>query len=560
MFKLIKESLGLKFSFWLSLVLIMIFGTISIFNVFYQTRLIKARESESAAALVATILGAMRFPMLNGEQELIQKQLQMIKEANPLLVIHLLDEEGIIKRSTETALLGQRSEAEDLKRALDGKEIRQVELRKKVGYRVYSELKPIFNEQSCFLCHGSQKKVLGILRIAHDFRPVEKALTQNRNINIIFSISGLIIAIMVLYFLTKITLKPVNMLVNIAKEVATGNLSRKIDVQSEDEIGMVANSFNSIIIAFGNVAAEVRSASDKVLNSAQHFAATTQQMNASSQEVASTMAQMSKGVSAYTQRIEETYRIMEGMVSSLKEVVTQAEKTVSSSEFASQQVNLSGKRMIEMTAKMNKINETVTSAVNLIKNLGERSKQIGEITETITSIADQTNLLSLNAAIEAARAGDAGRGFAVVAEEVRKLAENSAQAANRIGGLIKNIQLEMNKTISAIETGSAEVIEGRQISNLISGVLDGVISAISEATKMAKNIAQAISGQLASSEKVIKAVDIMASVAKETSDAVEQTSSSVEEQSASVEEVASSSQELAQVASTLKEMVSKFKT
>jgi len=282
-------------------------------------------------------------------------------------------------------------------------------------------------------------------------------------------------------------------------------------------------------------------------------------MNATTEEVASAMNQMTKGVTSQTQRIEETYKIMKNMAKSLKDVGIRAEKAAASSENASQKVNLSGTKMVEMSEKINLISDTVSSAVELMKVLGERSQQIGEITETITTIADQTNLLSLNAAIEAARAGEAGRGFAVVAEEVRKLAENSAQAAYRIGKLIKTVQVEVNKTIEAIELGSQEVIDGRKISGSVSEVLRGVITTVTEAANAAKDIANAIEGQLTDTDRVIKAVDEMSSVSQQSSSAVEQTSSSVEEQTASVQEVASSAQELAHMASKMKDLILKFK-
>jgi len=274
--KLFKKSLALSLSFWLSLVLIVVFTVMALSNLIYQSQLMKNREEEAAVTLATTILGAIRFPMLEGNQDVIQRQLVMIKEANPELVIHLLDHEGIIRRSTQPDLMGKKSEAVGLDRALGGEEIRAVEFRKRVGYRVYEELRPILNERLCFACHGSKRKVLGVLRIAKDFRPLERALVQSRNQNIIFSILGLIIAIALLYFSTRRTLKPIAILVEVAKGVAAGDLSQKIEFDSDDEIGIVGQSFNSIIASFRNIISNVSNMTEKVIDAAQHFSANTQ--------------------------------------------------------------------------------------------------------------------------------------------------------------------------------------------------------------------------------------------------------------------------------------------
>jgi methyl-accepting chemotaxis protein len=187
------------------------------------------------------------------------------------------------------------------------------------------------------------------------------------------------------------------------------------------------------------------------------------------------------------------------------------------------------------------------------------SQQIGEITETITSIADQTNLLALNAAIEAARAGEAGRGFAVVAEEVRKLAEGSAEAVRKIGSLIRSIQSETNRAVNAIETSSKEVQEGKVHVAKIADVFIEINKAAEEANRMAVEVAAAGQARVSEVERVVKAINEVAAIAKESASTVQEVSSSTEEQTASMEEMSASAQELARLAMDLKEAVGKFK-
>jgi len=345
------------------------------------------------------------------------------------------------------------------------------------------------------------------------------------------------------------------------EETGKGNLTFKVNVNiSKDEtLQKIMQGFNDLISKIRDIVLGIRASAEKVFNSAQNLSSTTQEMNASSQEVAGAMNQITQGVTTQTQKIEEASRTMEQMAASLKQVKEGAENAAVSLNQSSNQVNASGKKMAEMSDKMGIISETVNEAAELMRVLGGRSQEIGEITTTITNIADQTNLLSLNAAIEAARAGEAGRGFAVVAEEVRKLAENSGQAASHIGSLIRNIQAEVSKAISAIETGSKEVVEGKKVSAEVNKTLKEVIGLVDKAADMAKDIVISIDSQLGSTEKVVSAVNKVASVAEETSASVEETSSSVEEQTASIEEMSSSAQQLAQLAEDMKNLMAKFK-
>jgi methyl-accepting chemotaxis protein len=551
--------LGIKIALWVSLALIVVFVLITVTNFSYQKALIEKQERDAATTLASTILGAIRYPMLEGEQEVIQEQLNLIKKENPDIVVHLLDDEGVIRRSTESNLIGEKSKAKGLLTALEGTEIKGVEFRRRTGLRVYEELKPILNERACFACHGSAKKVLGVLRIAKDFRPAELAIISARNRNIIISLVGFLIATFLIIFLSRAMLAPLSAFVPLSKSIAQGDLTKEINIKTKDEIGMVAEAFNTIVISLRKMVGNILTVAENVMNSAQQFSFITQQMSDVIQQINSAMNQITSGVTTQTQKVEDVSKIMGSVISSLKDVESKAKDTAGGSSFASSQVNLGGERMLGLSEKMDKVFETVKRNVELMRVLEERSQQIGEITEAITSIADQTNLLSLNAAIEAARAGEAGRGFGVVADEIRKLAEDSAQAANRIGGLIRSIQDEVGKAITSIESGSRQVTEGREVVIEVREVLKKTISAVDGANTMAQEIVKAIGEQLLSTEKVVKAVDEVASIAEETSSSVEETTSSVEEQTASMEEIATSAQELTRLAQEMKELVGKFK-
>ncbi len=557
-----KRSLGVKIALWTTMVLIIVFVGLTMFNFSHQKELVEQREELAANALGSTILGAIRYPMLEGEQDVIQRQFEMIKEENDDLFVHLTDEKGVIKRTTETEMTNKLANIDgaELRDAFAGKTVRGIVKDRTSGDVFYQEIVPIVNEQACNLCHGSSHEILGLLWMGKDFKPVEQAVAGLGVRNGLLSAVGCVVAIVLIIFLSHSMLSPLQSFVKVAGEIAQGNLTQQIEVTSEDEVGRVGSAFNEVVSSLRKMVGDVIKVAENVMNSAQQFSYITQQMSEGIQQINGAMNQITTGVTNQTSQIENVSRIMDSVKLSLKGVEEKAKVTADGSEFAADQVNTSGERMENLSTKMDKVNETVKQSVELIKSLEERSQQIGEITVAITNIADQTNLLSLNAAIEAARAGEAGLGFGVVADEIRKLAESSAQAASRIGVLIRNIQEEVSKTITSIESGSQQVSEGREVVSEVRGALSKVISSVNEASRMSQEIAIAINEQLASStQQVGKAIEDVSSIAEQTSSSVEETTSSIEEQTASMEEITSAAQDLSNLAKEMKKLVEQFK-
>jgi methyl-accepting chemotaxis protein len=208
---------------------------------------------------------------------------------------------------------------------------------------------------------------------------------------------------------------------------------------------------------------------------------------------------------------------------------------------------------------MMNIEETMASTSETVEALGKRSAQITMIIGTITEIAEQTNLLALNAAIEAARAGEHGRGFAVVADEVRKLAEQSQKAAKGVTEIVHSIQEEVNVIIKQNSDGVKEVIAGVEITNETNASLEGILSQTNKTTVVVNEMVDHIQATLNLSQEVANSFAQVNEIAAATAANTESTAAASEQGSAAMQEVTASASELSQQAEKLKELVSSFK-
>ena len=381
-----------------------------------------------------------------------------------------------------------------------------------------------------------------------------------RTTMIIVLVLVLLITIGVVAYLMREIKSGVNAVLKGAKEGEARNLAYRIPVDRSDEFGHIAASFNHMFDEFRDMTKEFQASADIVDQSAIQLTETAEQSAEATQSIAQSITEVAgstqEQMDYVTKTKEEVDAFSEGVDKSLATMNTIRRHV----EVTTQMTQEGGKLVQATVEQMHSIADTVEHSSAVIEKLGERSKEIGAIIDTISGIAEQTNLLALNAAIEAARAGEHGRGFSVVAEEVRKLAEESQEAATKISDLIAAIQKETGAAVSAMETGRAEAEKGRanvqSTGEGFKAIMDR-IEGIHSDTQLIMGTMQDIDE---SGKKIVGYTDNIHGSSQKISSSTETVSAAAEEQSAGMEEIAASSRQLAEQAQKLKDALGKFRT
>ncbi|HOJ37280.1 MAG TPA: methyl-accepting chemotaxis protein [Ignavibacteriales bacterium] len=292
--------------------------------------------------------------------------------------------------------------------------------------------------------------------------------------------------------------------------MASGDFRVMIDKKFNGEFEKLANSINHLINSVNQIVNEIK------------LAVST---NASSSaEISSSIEEMSAGLNSQANQIKNIAISIEEIYNSITKSSEDAEKAMKSSQVAVEQAIEGGKVVQQVINGMNNISIVVDNSANKIFKLGESSEKIGEIIQVIDEIADQTNLLALNAAIEAARAGEQGRGFAVVADEVRKLAERTGKATKEIAEMIKQIQIDTQDAVVSMKQGITEVDNGKNLVHIAEEILNVIIDANKNLTQMISAIALAAEQEAGKAQVIYNNIDEINKISNEAALGINQIS------------------------------------
>jgi len=371
-------------------------------------------------------------------------------------------------------------------------------------------------------------KKLGTTIVGVSMEPVMAAVYRQVAVSSIINLIILVLGIVWVIMYARVLVKDIKA---VQVSIDNADLNTQFNTTREDEMGQLQNSFDQFVssirdtlIRVSETATSVASASAQISSSTEEMAAGSQEQTTQSEEIARAVEQMAKSIAVNSENAGE------------------AAHTAEKAKGAAEQ---GGKVVLDTVNEMKQIANVVRESAGTIQNLGKSSDQIGEIIGVIEHIADQTNLLALNAAIEAARAGEQGRGFAVVADEVRKLAEQTTKATKQIAGMIQQIQSDSHGAVRTMANATKQVDAGIVLADHAGVSLQEIVEISQKVTHMVSQIAVANEEQSSTSEQISKNMEAIASVTQQTASGTQQ--------------IARAAEDLNRLTETLQSIVNQFK-
>ncbi|MFX0558921.1 methyl-accepting chemotaxis protein [Tepidibacillus infernus] len=381
-----------------------------------------------------------------------------------------------------------------------------------------------------------------------------------RQLVLITTLITILLAVAIAIVFARMISTPVKLLDKHASLMADGDLTQQIpNIKNNDEIGHLVRTFEYLQEQLKQMVAKIQVHAEQVASTSVELAASTEQTTQSTEQISLTMQEMAANSDTQVVNVQETAEFIDQFQQGIVHITENANDASTGAAKTSTLAN-NGMNMLRETIKqMNGIGKTVDQSVNVVTRLNERSQKINEIVDLITNIADQTNLLALNAAIEAARAGEHGRGFAVVADEVRKLAEQSGNAAKNIAGMIIEIKEDTTKVVQSMTKGNDEVKEGILAVEKVNIAFEEILTSIQHVALTSDSTLNAAKAMEQYVTKVISAIEEMKKGIEGNASFTQTVAAASEEQNASMEEVRSSIESLSYMAEELRELINQFK-
>lgn len=330
-------------------------------------------------------------------------------------------------------------------------------------------------------------------------------------------------------------------------------------IKRNDEIGTMIQALYLLDTNMRELLKSISSSAEHVASASEELTASADQSALVSGQIATSIMEVAASSNQQVDAINSVSSVVQQLSAGIEEASANAALSADKATQAAETAKIGSTDVDNAVNQMNLIESAVNNSAQVVRKLGDRSKEIGMIVDTISGIAGQTNLLALNAAIEAARAGEHGRGFAVVAEEVRKLAEQSQEAAKQIANLIGEIQGDTDNAVLSMDMGTKEVQDGTKVVIRAGASFRAIVDLVEIVAAQSRGIADTIHEMATGTEQIVVSVQSIDGKTKKVAEASETVSAATEEQTASVNEIATASQSLATMAQELQVAVNKFK-
>ena len=372
--------------------------------------------------------------------------------------------------------------------------------------------------------------------------------------------ASLIIGMISIMLFSKRFTNPIVEIVEKATQVSKGDLTvKELNIKNKDEIGELANSFNKMIHNLKELIGNVNNSSQQVAATSEELTASSEQTSQATEQITESIMEVSTGTDDSLQGAKKSTEVVNDISNKIKQITSNIQSVTSSSLETVERAKHGNNIIHKAINQMNLVNQSNQDMERVISSLGTKSKQIDQVISLITDIAEQTNLLALNAAIEAARAGEHGKGFAVVADEVRKLAEQAGNATNDVSSLISEIQLGVDDTVKSVSEGQERIDHGISMVNEAGESFQSISSDIDGVSTQIQEISAAIQQINDGTNQLVETINHTEQIAEESSEHAQSVAAAAEEQNASMEEIASAAHNLSKMAEELQNYINQFK-
>lgn len=402
----------------------------------------------------------------------------------------------------------------------------------------------------------SDKRYDSITQVGND---VVSTSSNNKSIGSVVSLILIIAGILLAIFTASRISKPVKIVSNRMRELADGNLRHdKFSVTNQDEIGQLMLSANDLNDKLQETIGSIHNVSETVAASSEELAQSANEVQTGTEQISYTMQELATGTETQASTASDLAETMTTFQRNIHETTQEGMELKEHSGHVHDLTTSGKKLMVQSTKQMATINDIVLDSVKKVEGLNEQSAEISKLVSVIDEISNQTNLLALNAAIEAARAGEHGKGFAVVADEVRKLAEQVQFSVTDISTIVHRIQNETGNVTSSLQSGYEEVRKGTAQLDQTNNTFDQISQAVEDMNDNINVISNNLTKISQHSEMINGSIDEMASISQESAAGVEQTTATVEETAATMDEITKSANQLAEMAEELNTQLQKF--